>query len=65
MEPNQAIHDNYFVLFFIITFVLCYWYDKKLELRLLVIAILFKTEFDHLLFVKSCIIVLFLVLNRY
>ena len=53
MEPNQAIHDNYFVLFFIITFVLCYWYDKKLELRLLVITILFKTEFDHLLFVKS------------
>ena len=38
---------------------------KILELGLLVIAILFKTEFGHLLFVKSCIIALFLVLNRY
>ena len=38
---------------------------KILELGLLVITILFKTEFGHLLFVKSCIIALFLVLNRY
>ena len=46
---------------------LCYVTDmiKILELGLLVIAILFKTEFGHLLFVKSCIIALFLVLNRY
>ena len=38
---------------------------KKLELRLLVITILFETEFGHLLFVKSYITVLFLILNRY
>ena len=46
---------------------LCYVTDmiKILELGLLVITILFKTEFGHLLFVKSCIIALFLVLNRY
>ena len=38
---------------------------KILELGLLAITILFKTEFGHLLFVKSCIIALLLVLNRY
>ena len=45
----------------------CYVTDmiKKLELCLLIITILFKTEFGHLLFAKSSIIVFFLVLNRY
>ena len=28
MEPKQGINDNYFD-FFIISFMLCYWYDKK------------------------------------
>ena len=45
----------------------CYVTDmtEKLELRLLVITILYQTEFENLHFVKPCIIVLFLVLNRY
>ena len=64
MEPKQAIHDNYFVFSLLRS---CYVTDmiKKLKLYLLVTTVLFKTEFGHLLFTKSCIIVLFLVLNGY
>ena len=47
MEPKQATHCNYFDVFSL----LCSYYVidmiKKLELRLLVVTILFKIEFGH------------------
>ena len=45
MEPKQATHYNYFVIFLLSC--LCYVTDmlKKLELHLLVVIILFKIEF--------------------
>ena len=63
-SPNKLFMT---IIFFFLLLCLCYVTDmiKILELGLLVITILFKTEFGHLLFVKSCIIALFLVLNRY
>ena len=63
-SPNKLFMT---ISLFFLLLRLCYVTDmiKILELGLLVITILFKTEFGHLLFVKSCIIALFLVLNRY
>ena len=47
MEPKQATHYNCFVVFSL----LCSYYVtniiKKLELRLLVVIILFKIEFGY------------------
>ena len=47
MEPKQATHYNYFVIFSLLCS--CHVTDmlKKLELRLLVVIILFKMKFGH------------------
>ena len=45
-ESKQTIHYNYFC-FLIIMFMLCCWFDKKLQLRLMVVSVSLKIKFEH------------------